>query len=107
MKRLLIDIKKLDPAVVELLRSSYPDGYGDEDIISFKNGNGEIVNAVELRTDDIFYLVKISTSTSHFIANEEEESQNASQEEHTEDSEMTDLDLDLEEELEEDSDQDA
>jgi len=69
MKRILIDYKKLDHQLGALLIETYPHGYGDSDIITFKNLNGEIIEAVELRTADTLYLVKISTSLSNFIAN--------------------------------------
>lgn len=72
MTRRLIDYKKLDHQLASLLIDKYPYGYGDEDIICFKNINGEIVEAVELRTEDTLYLVKISKSLSNFIANFEE-----------------------------------
>lgn len=72
MLRRLIDYKKLDHDLANVLIDSYPYGYGDEDIISFKNANGEIVEAVELRTEDTLYLVKISKSLSDFIANFED-----------------------------------
>ena len=72
MKRILIDYKKLDPQVTNLLIETYPDGYGDEDIISFRNLNGEFIEAVELQTEDTLYLIKISKSLSHFIANFDE-----------------------------------
>lgn len=69
MKRILIDYKKLDPHLTNLLITNYPGGYGDEDIIAFKNHKGEHIEAVELKTEDSLYLVKISKSLSHFIAN--------------------------------------
>ncbi len=72
MIRRLLDYKKLDHETAALLIDKYPYGYGDEDIISFKNANGEIIEAVELRTNDTLYLVKISKSLSNFIANFEE-----------------------------------
>lgn len=72
MKRLLIDYKKLNQEITALLIETYPDGYGDEDIISFRNLNGEFIEAVELQTADTLYLIKISKSLSHFIANFDE-----------------------------------
>ncbi|MBT8203857.1 MAG: hypothetical protein KJO20_00625 [Eudoraea sp.] len=72
MKRLLVDYKKLDHKTAALLIETYPDGYGDEDIIAFKNGNGELVQAVALRTEDTLYLVKISKSLSNFISSFED-----------------------------------
>ncbi len=72
MLRRLIDYKKLDHELASLLITTYPYGYGDEDIINFKNQNGDTVEAVALRTPDTLYLVKISKSLSNFIANFEE-----------------------------------
>lgn len=72
MKRILIDYKKLDHKAAAVLIDSYPYGYGDEDIISLKKPNGEIIEAVEVRTDDTVYLVKISNSLSNFISTFEE-----------------------------------
>ncbi|MGB5361330.1 MAG: hypothetical protein WBN27_15430 [Eudoraea sp.] len=72
MKRILIDYKKLNHQITSLLVESYPDGYGDEDIISFRSLNGEYIEAVELQTADTLYLIKISKSLSHFIANFDE-----------------------------------
>ena len=72
MKRVLVDYKKLDRDLAAMLIEAYPNGYGDDDIIAFTNTKGEIVQAVELRTEDAFYLVKISKSLSHFISNFED-----------------------------------
>ena len=72
MTRRLIDYRKLDNQLASLLIETYPYGYGDEDIISFKNIQGDYVEAVQLNTADTLYLVKISKSLSNFIANFEE-----------------------------------
>ncbi len=72
MKRVIIDYKKLDHTVAALLIDLYPHGYGDDDIIVLKKPNGELVEAVEVKTADAIYLVKISKSLSHFISNFEE-----------------------------------
>ena len=72
MRRILVDYKKLDRDLAALLIEAYPNGYGDDDIIAFTNTKGEIVQAVELKTEDAFYLVKISKSLSNFISNFED-----------------------------------
>jgi len=72
MIRRLIDYRKLDHNLATLLIETYPYGYGDDDIISFKNVQGDYVEAVQLKTEDTLYLVKISKSLSNFIANFEE-----------------------------------
>ncbi len=72
MLRKLVDYKKLDHELAALLIETYPDGYGDDDIITFRNGNGEFVEAVEIQTNDTLYLVKISKSLASFISNFED-----------------------------------
>jgi hypothetical protein len=61
MKRVIVDYKKLTPEIVSMLVQKYPDGYGDKDIITFKNSKNQTVEAVEVKTEDTNYLVKIST----------------------------------------------
>lgn len=68
MLRKLVDYKKLDHDLAALLIETYPDGYGDDDIITFKNATGDLVEAVELQTNDTIYLVKISKSLANFIS---------------------------------------
>ena len=102
MKRILVDYKKLDHATAALLIESYPDGYGDEDIIAFRNGAGEFVQAVELRTEDTLYLVKISKSLSDFISNFEDTMEKEL--ETPENSGEPELELNMEEEMDDDSD---
>jgi hypothetical protein len=61
MKRIIIDYKKLTPEILSLLVQKYPDGYDDRDVVVFKNAKNETIEAVEVKTDDTIYLVKIST----------------------------------------------
>ena len=72
MTRRLVDYKKLSHELAALLIETYPYGYGDYDIIAFKNANGEYIEAVEIRTTDCLYLVKISKSLANFISNFED-----------------------------------
>ena len=60
MKRVIVDYKKLTKAILDLLVEKYPDGYNDSDIVQFRNASNEIIEAVEVRTDDTVYLVKVS-----------------------------------------------
>jgi hypothetical protein len=85
MIRKLIDFKKLDVSLIQQLAETYPNGYGDDDIITFRNAQGEIIEAVELQTDTTLYLIKLSKHLSHFIANLEE----VEKELHYEEEEMT------------------
>ena len=61
LKRVIVDFKKLTPEILALLVEKYPDGYDDDNIITFKNANNEIVEAVEVTTTTTKYLVKVST----------------------------------------------
>lgn len=61
MKRIIIDYKKLTPEILSLLVQKYPDGYDDRDVIVFKNSKNETIEALEVKTEDTLYLVKIST----------------------------------------------
>lgn len=69
MQRRIIDYKKLTPEILMLLNDKFPDGYGDNDIITFKNHQNEIIDAVEVRTDDVIYLVKIGKHLIDAMAN--------------------------------------
>ncbi len=60
LKRVIVDFSKLNDDILNLLVIAYPDGYGDKNIISFKNQHNEIIDCVEVRTDDTIYLVKVS-----------------------------------------------
>ena len=61
MKRIIVEYAKLTKDILDMLIEKYPDGYDYEDIISFKNAKGDTVKAVEVKTVDTMYLVKIST----------------------------------------------
>ena len=60
MKRVIVDYAKLTSDILDLLVDKFPTGYGYKDIITFKNAKDETVRAVEVRTEDTIYLVKIS-----------------------------------------------
>jgi hypothetical protein len=72
MRRIIIDHKKLTPALAESLLEKFPNGYGDEDLITFKTPGGEWVEAVELQTPEALYLVKISKRLSSLLFSLEE-----------------------------------
>lgn len=59
MRRVIVDYQKLNEDILNLLVEKFPDGYDDEDIISFRNAKNEVVDAVEVKTDDTVYLVKV------------------------------------------------
>lgn len=61
MKRVIVDYAKLNKDILELLVETYPDGYDYKNIVSFQNHKGETIKAVEVKTEDTIYLVKISS----------------------------------------------
>ncbi|WP_396209065.1 DNA primase [Flavobacterium sp.] len=73
MKRVIVDYAKLTNEILTLLVEKFPDGYDDSDIIRFKNAKNETVEAVEVRTSDTIFLVKVSTKLSDRIENFDED----------------------------------
>ena len=61
MRRLIVDYAKLTGDILNLLVEKFPEGYDDSDIIRFRNAQNELIEAVEVRTEDTIYLVKVST----------------------------------------------
>ena len=73
MKRVIVDYAKLTNEILTLLVEKFPDGYDDSDIIRFKNAKNETIEAVEVRTEDTIYLVKVSTKLADRIENFEDD----------------------------------
>jgi hypothetical protein len=76
MKRIIVDYKKLTPEILSLLVEKYPDGYDDDHVVVFKNAKNETVEAVEVRTEDTIYLVKVSSRLETSMANFDEDDYN-------------------------------
>ena len=84
LKRVIVDYKKLDNHMLDLLVEKFPDGYDDDDIVTYRNANNEVVECIEVRTGDTAYLIKVSKrlvmamedheDTDHEGDNEEESS---------------------------------
>jgi DNA-directed RNA polymerase subunit delta len=73
MRRVIVEYAKLTNEILNLLVEKFPDGYDDEDIIRFRNAKNELVEAVEVRTEDTIYLVKVSTKLADRIENFDED----------------------------------
>jgi hypothetical protein len=73
MKRIIVDFKKLTPEILTMLVDKYPDGYDDINVIKFKNAHKETIQAVEVKTDDTIYLVKVSSRLESTMANFDED----------------------------------
>ena len=73
MKRIIVDYAKLTNEILNLLVEKFPDGYDDSDIIRFRNAKNELIEAVEVKTEDTIYLVKVSTKLADRIGNYDED----------------------------------
>ncbi len=72
LQRKIVDYKKLTEEILALLVERYPNGYEDKDIITFPNAKGEIVEAVEVCSEDTKYLVKVSKRLANSMQDYEE-----------------------------------
>jgi len=73
MNRIIVDHKKLTPEILNLLVEKFPEGYGIRDVIKFTNHKGQYIEAVEVKTDDTTYLVKISDQLVDTMVNFDED----------------------------------
>lgn len=73
MKRVIVDYSKLTNEILNLLLEKFPDGYDDSNIIRFRNAQNELIEAIEVRTEDTIYLVKVSTKLASRLEKFEEE----------------------------------
>jgi DNA-directed RNA polymerase subunit delta len=100
MKRVIVDYAKLTNEILTLLVEKFPEGYDDSDIIRFKNVKNETVEAVEVRTEDTIFLVKVSTKLADRIENYDEDDEDDS----ADDSLESLADLEIADETDEDED---
>ena len=73
MKRVIVDYAKLTGDILNLLVEKFPEGYDDSDIIRFRNAQNELIEAVEVKTEDTIYLVKVSTKLASRMEKYDEE----------------------------------
>ncbi|WP_291103841.1 MULTISPECIES: DNA primase [unclassified Flavobacterium] len=79
MKRVIVDYAKLTHEILNLLVERFPDGYDDSNIIRFRNAKNELIEAVEVKTEDTIYLVKVSTKLADRIENYDEDDEIAAE----------------------------
>ena len=73
MRRIIVDYAKLTGDILNLLVEKFPEGYDDSDIIRFRNAQNELIEAVEVKTEDTIYLVKVSTKLASRMEKYDEE----------------------------------
>ncbi|PCI01454.1 MAG: hypothetical protein COB81_07165, partial [Flavobacteriaceae bacterium] len=59
--------KKLTPTILQLLIDKFPDGYGIRDVVRFSNAKGKYIEALEVQTEDIMYLVIVDKALERSI----------------------------------------
>ena len=73
MIRKIVDYQTLNTDILTPLVEKFPIGYDDDNIIWFRNAKNELIEAVEIRTDDTIYLVKIGVKLVKAMEEHEEE----------------------------------
>ena len=73
MRRIIVDYAKLTGDILNLLVDKFPEGYDDSHIIRFRNAQNELIEAVEVKTEDTIYLVKVSTKLASRMEKYDEE----------------------------------
>lgn len=99
MKRVIIDYKKLTPEILTLLTQKFPDGYGDDDIIVFNNHLNETIEAVEVKTEDSIYLVKVGSKLKLSMVNFDLDDEDDDNNETTNSPELEENEIDLSDEV--------
>ena len=59
MKRIIKDYKNISQEHADLIAEFYPNGFENENLVSFTTPKGEFIKALEIRTEDTIYLFKI------------------------------------------------
>lgn len=50
-----------------LINDQYPHGYDDNELVTFVNAKGEFVKALEVKTDEVVYLIKLDRKLDEHI----------------------------------------
>jgi hypothetical protein len=59
LKRVIKDYNTLTKEHIDLINEHYPNGFENENLVSFVTPKGQFIKALEVRTDDTIYLFKI------------------------------------------------
>ena len=59
IKRVIKDYNTLAQEHIDLINEHYPNGFENENLVSFVTPKGQFIKALEVRTDDTIYLFKI------------------------------------------------
>ncbi|MBS2098064.1 hypothetical protein [Carboxylicivirga linearis] len=70
--RIIKDYKKLDDAIKEQIKLTYPYGFS-ENLIRFSYKDGQMISALPFETDDSYFLVKMSTVEAEQIIEDDDD----------------------------------
>ena len=59
IKRVIKDYNTLTQEHIDLINEHYPNGFENENLVSFVTPKGQFIKALEVRTDGTIYLFKI------------------------------------------------
>jgi DNA-directed RNA polymerase subunit delta len=59
MKRVIKDYNSITQEHIDLINEHYPNGFENENLVSFVTPKGQFIKALEVRTEDTIYLFKI------------------------------------------------
>jgi preprotein translocase subunit Sec63 len=59
IKRVIKDYNTLSIEHIDLINEHYPNGFENDNLVSFVTPKGQFIKALEVRTDDTIYLFKI------------------------------------------------
>lgn len=75
MKRVIKDYNSITQEHIDLINKHYPDGFENDDLISFVTPKGQFIKALEVRTEDTIYLFKIEKNMK--VAEEEDQDEDS------------------------------
>ncbi len=59
LKRVIKDYNTLGQEHIDLINEHFPNGFENDNLVSFVTPKGQFIKALEVRTDDTIYLFKI------------------------------------------------
>jgi len=60
MKHIIKDYRSITDDHMRLIRKQYPNGFTDADLITLKTADGDYIDALEVKTNDAVYLVRVN-----------------------------------------------
>ncbi len=59
MRRIIKNYNNVEAFHLELIGSTFPEGFSDDDLQSLNLADGRIIRCLEIRTDEVIYLFRI------------------------------------------------